>query len=245
MPSTRNVRGLVDNSVCPTTVTRADAGHEGPPRLGEEHIMTNRRRVSVITATAAALAAAALATTVQSNADAAPAADAHISSKTTLHLHVSGCDSCSIQLVQALPNYTPVWHSRSQTVGGDHVVTFTVATVLTHGMSFDVRAPWAKGTDAVPNAVTAYAGHQVRSTVSVEEARSAVHAAGCWAGTSKTTEDLSFAVDRVHTKSATGAEVVTPLVYASPTLSSWQPLVKTFHGTIGNQDAFYCWPTAS
>jgi hypothetical protein len=111
-------------------------------------------------------------------------------------------------------------------------------------MSFDVRAPWAKGTDAVPNAVTAYAGHQVGSAVSVEEARSASHAAGCWAGTSEATEDLSFAVDRVRTKSATGAKVVTPLVYASPTLSSWNPIVKTFHGTIGNQDAFYCTPAS-
>ena len=30
-----------------------------------------------------------------------------------------------------------------------------------------------------------------------------------------------------------------PLAYATHGLTSWKPTVKTFKGTIGNQDAFY------
>jgi hypothetical protein len=201
--------------------------------------MFTLRRAWGIAALGAMLAATILGTTAQSEAQGAAAARAHGSARTTLLIHVSGCDRCSVQLVDAIKGVDNVSTFPRLKVGRDHVATFKVLKAETPGLSFEVRAPWAKGIDYVPNAVTAYAGHKVGSAISVKTARHAGHAAGCWAGTRKTTKDLYFEVGRVHTSSH-GHQVVAPLVYARHTMSAWKPFVKAVHGTIGNQDAFYC-----
>ncbi len=206
--------------------------------------MTTPRRVRGIAAVIATLAAATLATTAQGDAHAATGTaggGADKAARTSLHLHITGCDSCSVQLYQAIDGRLTVWHSAKQKIGPDHRVVFRVPTRRTHGMSFTLDAPWAKGLDHVPNMVTRYRGHAIDSFVKRQGARTGKHAEGCWAGTSTSGRlQLDFAVSRVRSTTVTGKPAHAPLVYATHTMSSWKPMVKTYKGMIGNQDAFYC-----
>ncbi len=201
--------------------------------------MTRPRRLAAVVL---ALAAVVLATTAQNDAHAASAptgARADLP-HTTLHVHVTGCDRCSLSLQHAVDGAPSVWTSRAQRIGSDHVATFSVRTGRTHGLSFVLRAPWQDDTGAVPNMVTRYAGHRVDSAVTRSSARHAGRAEGCWAGTTMRSLTLDFHVSKVPARTLTGEPTYLPLAYATHTMSSWQPMVKTYQGTIANQDAFYC-----
>ena len=205
--------------------------------------MTRLRRGRGIAAVLATLAAATLATTAQNDAHAASGsagAGAHKPARTTLHIHVTGCDRCSLQLQQAIHGRSEVWQTGIQKIGSDHRATFRVRTSRTEGMSFVLRAPWAKGLDAVPNVVTRYGGHDIDSFISRKVARHANRAAGCWAGTQLNNLTLDFHVARIRAESARGYPITAPLVYATHSMSSWKPMVKTFKGMVANQEAFYC-----
>ncbi|MGC4111568.1 MAG: hypothetical protein QM747_14345 [Nocardioides sp.] len=206
--------------------------------------MSRSARVRGITAILATLAAGVLATTAQGDAHAAPAAPADSASaapaRTAVHLHLTGCDRCTVQLQQAVNGKLHVWTSKERTIGSDHRVTFDVPTARTHGLSFLVRAPWEGNTGAVSNMVTAYTGHAVDSHVTRSAARHAPRAEGCWAGTSVDEVFLDFHVARVPARTLDGHKTQIPLAYATHTMSSWKPAVKAFKGTIGNQDAFWC-----
>jgi hypothetical protein len=206
--------------------------------------MTRGRRIRGIVAVLTAVAGAALATTAQGDADASsapPAARTSGASHVThLRLHVTGCERCSVQLQQAVTGRPTVWQSARQRIGGDHVAAFTVRSGRTHGMSIVLRAPWEGDTGAVPNVVTRYAGQPVGAFVSRTDARHSPRAAGCWAGTDADAVRLDLHVARVPAKTLDGHDTSIPLVYATHTLPSWKPYVRTFKGTIGNQDAFYC-----
>ena len=103
-----------------------------------------------------------------------------------------------------------------------------------------LRAPWEGNTGAVSNIVTRYAGHSVDTAVGRHAARHGKKAQGCWAGTTVDDIRLDFHVARVAAKTLDGQPTQIPLAYATHTMSSWKPTVKTYRGTIGNQDAFYC-----
>ena len=114
------------------------------------------------------LVAATLATTAQNDAHAATGsggAAAQKTAKTRLHIHVTGCDRCSIQLQHAVTGKQNVWTSAWQRIGSDHVAPFKVRTTRTQGLSFMIRAPWQGNTGAVSNIVTRYAGHSVDTAV--------------------------------------------------------------------------------
>jgi hypothetical protein len=203
--------------------------------------MTRVRRARGIAALLTTLVAAALATTAQGEAHGATADTADRAPRTvSVRLHFAGCDHCSVQLQHAVNGKLKVWTSKRKTIGSDHVVRYRVRQSLTHGMSFLLRAPWEGNTGAVPNIVTRYAGHQVDSFVSRDAARNADHAEGCWAGASTDAVRLSFRVARVRGKTLDGRPTHIPLAYATHSMSSWKPAVRTFKGTIGNQDAFWC-----
>ena len=201
--------------------------------------MTPLRRVAAIVLT---LAAAALATTAQNDAHASTpvarggAGTPHI----RLHLHVTGCDRCSITLQHAVNGNPHVWTSTSRRIGSDHAATFRVATARTQGLSFLIRAPWEGNTGAVSNMVTRYRGQQIDTAVTSTEARQGRRAEGCWAGTTADEARLDFRVARVRARTLDGQPTQIPLAYATHAMSSWKPMVKTYRGTIGNQDAFYC-----
>jgi hypothetical protein len=206
--------------------------------------MTTARRVRGIAAVLATLTAATLATTAQGDAHAATGAaggGAQKAARTSLHIHVTGCDSCSVQLYQAIDGRPSVWHTANRKIGSDHQVVFHVPTRRTQGMSFNLDAPWSTNLDAIPNMVTRYQGHAIDSGVTRTAARAGRHAEGCWAGTTTSGRlRLDFAVKRIRAKGVTGQPGHAPLAYATHTMSSWKPMVKTFKGLIGNQDAFYC-----
>jgi hypothetical protein len=207
--------------------------------------MTRVRRTVAVVAT---LAAAALSTTAQGEAHAdsgthaatGAEASSKAPAKTTLHLHFKGCDRCSVQLQHAVTGRPHVWTSTSKRIGADHRVVFRLRTSRTAGLSFVLRAPWEGGTGAVPNIVTRYAGHAIDSHVTRTAARHARRAEGCWAGTRLDDVRLDFRVARVPGRTLDGHRTQMPLVYATHSMSSWKPLVRTYKGTIGNQDAFYC-----
>ena len=205
--------------------------------------MTRVRRARGIAAVLATLLAAALATTAQGEAHAATSsagAGAQRAARTALHLHVTGCDRCTVQLQHAVNGKLHVWTSKQQRIGSNHSATFQVRTSRTHGLSFVLRAPWQGNTGAVSNIVTRYAGHAVDSAVGRHAARHAGKAQGCWAGTSVDDVRLDFHVSRVGARTLDGQHTQIPLAYATHTMSSWKPTVRTYRGTIGNQDAFYC-----
>ena len=201
--------------------------------------MTPLRRVAAIVLT---LAAAALATTAQNDAHAATAPSSARAGvpHTRLDVHVAGCPRCTVTLQQAVEGRLTVWTSKPQRVGSDHVATWTIRTAHTPGLSFLVTAPWAGNIGAVPNMVTRYRGQQVGDTVTLAQARHSRHAEGCWAGTSQDTARLDFRVARVATRTVDGRPTQTPLAFATHSMPSWRPMVGTFKGTIGNQDAFWC-----
>ena len=205
--------------------------------------MTGVRRARGIAAVLATIAAATLATTAQDDAHAATGSEGPAAQKpaaTRLHLHVTGCDHCSIQLQHAVSGKPNVWTSARQRIGSDHVAVFRVRTTRTQGLSFVIRAPWQGDTGAVSNVVTRYAGQRIDAGVSPSEARHGRRAEGCWAGTTSPVMRLHFRVGRVPATTLDGHETHVPLAYATHTMSSWRPMVKAVKGTIGNQDAFYC-----
>ncbi len=203
--------------------------------------MSRVRRVRGIAAVLATLVAATLATTAQGDAHAATGGSgAAKPAMTALHLHFTGCDSCSVQLQQAINGKLHVWTSKSQRIGSDHTAVFHLRTSRTKGLSFVLRAPWEGNTGAVSNIVTQYAGHDVDSAVGRDTARHARKAQGCWAGTTLDQVRLDFHVGRVDGKTLDGHPTQIPLAYATHTMSSWKPTVKTYRGTTGNQDAFWC-----
>jgi hypothetical protein len=204
--------------------------------------MTRVRRVAAVVVT---LVAAALATTTQGEAHAASdggsngSADRALAT-TSLHIHVTGCNRCTLALQHAVTGQPKVWTSKPQRIGADEVASFRLLTSRTHGLSFVLRAPWQGDTGAVPNIVTRYRGQKVDNRVTLAEARQGTHAEGCWAGTPVGSLRLSFHVARVRARTVTGEPTQIPLAYATHTMSSWKPMVKTYKGTIANQDAFYC-----
>lgn len=207
--------------------------------------MTRVRRVAAVLTT---VAAAVLATTAQNGAHAAtapqagtgPAASSAAPATTALHLHVTGCDSCTIRLVHAISGQPKVWTSTKQRVGSDHELSWTVPTGKTHGMSFELDAPWAGNLGAVPNLVTRYPRTATDSAVSQARAYAAHRAQGCWAGTSVDDITLDFKVAHVRGVDVTGKPTTLPLAWAPHTMSSWKPSVRAYRGMIGNQDAYYC-----
>ncbi|HEX3929898.1 MAG TPA: hypothetical protein VHW64_04300 [Nocardioides sp.] len=203
--------------------------------------MTRSRRTQGAAAVLATITAVALATTAQGDAHAATKSDTSAApARTTVNLRLTGCDRCTVQLQHAVNHELTVWTSKERKVGPDHKVVFVVATRLTHGLSFVVRAPWEGDTGAVSNMVTRYPAQAVDSHVSRTVARHARRAEGCWAGTDVDEVFLGFHVARVAGRTLDGHKTKIPLAYATHTMSSWKPAVKTFKGTTGNQDAFYC-----
>ena len=197
-------------------------------------------RLPRVAAVIVTLAAATLATTAQGGGAHAATAPTVTPPRTHLVLHVTGCDGCFIAAQQAVNGRLHVWTSPTKHVGSDHRVTYDLRTARTQGMSFLVEAPWEGNTGAISNMVTRYAGHGVDSLVSRAAARDGRQAEGCWSGTTLDAARLDFHVARVPGKTLDGRPTHLPLAYATHTISSWKPMVSTFKGTIGNQDAFWC-----
>ncbi len=197
----------------------------------------------VLTATAAAVPAGASA-----SAEGTPATSARAAVRTTsLTLTVRGCDGCTIQPVRAgNTSTTPVWRGKTKKVRNG-AVHWTVSMRHTVGMSFDISDPTAVNVGAIPDVVVAYRGLAVGDRVPAGVARHKKSASGCWAGTRKAAITLRVRVERFRTASAfpplvQGYSIRPYLVRtrAHLRLASGMMYGPTFHGAIGNQDAYFC-----
>ena len=92
----------------------------------------------------------------------------------------------------------------------------------------------------MPDIVVAYRGLAVGDRVPTGVAKHKTHATGCWAGTDKTSITLRVRVE--HFPSAgipppTKGFSIRP--YFVKTRAHYPPFTRTFHGQIGNQDAYF------
>jgi hypothetical protein len=188
------------------------------------------------------LAAAALTTAAFA---VVPAVDGHAQAAartTSLTLVVHGCEGCAVQPVRAIAGTpVPVWRGKIKKVRNGSV-HWKVATRRTVGMSFDISDPNAVNVGAIPDIVVAYRGIAVGERVPAGVAKHKKRATGCWAGTHKASITLRVRVERFPATSAFPPPVkgfsIRP--YFAKTRAHLPPYTGTFHGQIGNQDAYFC-----
>lgn len=166
---------------------------------------------------------------------------------TVLTLDVHHCDGCSITPVKAGDGTTSVvWRGKTKKVRGG-VVHWRLATGHTVGMSFDIVDPNAVPLDFVTDIVVAYPGLDVGTKVPAGVAARKKRANGCWAGTHRASLTLRVRVERFPGVSdlpppVTGYRIRPYLLRTAAHLriAGGAPYSRAFHGTIGNQDAYFC-----
>jgi hypothetical protein len=159
-------------------------------------------------------------------------------SHTRVTLNVDTCSRCPVTLVQAFQGGTSVWRSRTKRVH-DGTVSFRVPTRRTHHMSFEINPRWSV-LNVVPNIVTRYHGSEAGDIVTDDAARHKRRAAGCWEGTSARRITLDVRAVKFRARDLEGNPGFALRAWFAPTIESGGPMVQTFKGTIGNQDAFVC-----
>ena len=166
---------------------------------------------------------------------------------TVLILNVHHCGGCSVTPVKAGDGTVPaVWRGKTKKVRGG-VVHWTVAVGHTVGMSFDIVDPNAVPLDSVTNIVVAYRGLDVGARVPAGVAARKKLANGCWAGTQRRSVTLRVRVEHFPGVSdlpppVTGYRIRPYLVRTAAHLrvAGGARYSRAFHGTIGNQDAYFC-----
>ncbi len=161
---------------------------------------------------------------------------------TSLTLMVHGCQGCTVQPVRAIAGASvPVWRGRMKKVRNGSV-HWRVATRRTVGMSFDISDPDAVNVGAIPDIVVAYRGIAVGDRVPAGVAKHKKRATGCWAGTGRASITLRVRVEQFPATSGFPPPVkgfsIRP--YFVKTRAHLPPYTGTFHGQIGNQDAYFC-----
>jgi hypothetical protein len=159
-------------------------------------------------------------------------------SYTRVTLNIDTCSRCPVDLVQAIEGRGSVWRSRTERVK-DGAVSFRVPTRRTHQMSFEINPRWSV-LNVVPNIVTRYHGIQVGDIVTDDVAPHKKRAAGCWAGTSARRITLDVRAVKFPARDLEGNPGFGLRAWFEPTMDSSGPMVPTFKGAIGNQDAFFC-----
>lgn len=171
-------------------------------------------------------------------------ASAASANRTKLVVRVAGCPTCKVNLTRAFSGTSTYWRGKAELVGSDHQVVFHPLTSRTRGLSFEVSAPWeSPAAERQLNVVTRYSGQSAGETWSVKKAKAAKRAYGCWAGTKRASVTLHFRIasftfdgsDYGYSTKETGA-----VAWATPGMRSLRPRVHTWHGSIGNQEIFYC-----
>lgn len=166
---------------------------------------------------------------------------------TLLTLDVHHCDGCSITPVKAGDGSAPaLWRGRTKKVRAG-VVHWRVGVRRTVGMSFDIVDPNAVPLDSVTDIVVAYRGLAVGARVPAGVAARKKWANGCWAGTTRRSVTLRVRVEHFRGVSdlpppITGYRIRPYLVRTAAHLriAGGARYSRTFHGTIGNQDAYFC-----
>jgi hypothetical protein len=167
-----------------------------------------------------------------------PASNGAALSKTRITLLVDGCRHCPFELVQARTDPIRLWQSRWKNVRKGRV-SFLVPTRRTHSMSINLNPTW-NDSNAVANVVIRYGREHAGDRVGAIEARQKNRAAGCWAGTSRTSIQFTVHVRKFRIKDLEGNPGRAPRAWLAITRAWVPPMVLAKRGAIGNQDAFYC-----
>jgi len=196
--------------------------------------------MNMLRTAAAALALMAPAALCTTTAAAAPAPAGDTEPRTTLVvLDIDGCaDNCEVQLVQSFEGRDRIWFSREKTTS-DGVVRFRVDSVRTTGMTIAVTPRWHRQ-NYVPMVAVHYAGMNDGQVVREQVAAHKRRAYGCLEGTRQPVMKLDLEVDRFTSRGVTGDPVETARVYTQEAVPALAPLLRTFRGSLGAQDAIAC-----
>jgi hypothetical protein len=122
----------------------------------------------------------------------------------------------------------------------DGRATFVLPAARTKGLSFEIYAPWDNACDCNTNIVTRYRGINRGERLPDTVARHKRKAEGCWAGTNASRFTMTVHVARFKARQLDGQPGHVMRAYLNPQVASIAPMTRTFKGTLGNQDAFYC-----
>jgi hypothetical protein len=170
-------------------------------------------------------------------ASAAPVARA-AAQQTKITLKVNSCQHCPMQLVQAISGRQHVWSTAYKHVK-DGKVTFKVPTSRVDGMSINLDPRWS-GVNAVTNVVIRYGQEKVGRKVTAAEAKAKKQAAGCLAATGLSGFTLNIQVRKFKVRDIQGNPSQAPRAWVGHTAAWSPPMTRTFKGSLGNQDEFYC-----
>lgn len=196
--------------------------------------------LSVLVATTAAVTGtvvpAAMAT------DAGPLATASAAGRqlvpmTTMTLHVVTCDGCPVRLTQSLPGHD-IWQSASKKVTGG-IVTFTVPTYRTRGLTISVAPRW-QTLNAVPLVAFQYAHTTVGQVIPNAVAREKRLGRPCWAGTQAGGVSMIIRVVKYPHRSLSGDPGYAIRVWSRLTRESMRPYLATYRGTVATQAVVTC-----
>ena len=166
-------------------------------------------------------------------------ADAAVA-KTTITFEVPDCEGCTINLTQAVwgKEQPKIWDTAQKTVE-DGVVTFTVPTKHTRGMSASVGTPWEGHTGYVTTVAFRYGGERVGDPVGFHEARQKTMGSACWAGTTEDAVTIPLTIRPVRV-GGVRHQVRGSIAYASITQDWMVPMREVWHGVMGSQDVNIC-----
>jgi hypothetical protein len=157
---------------------------------------------------------------------------------TLLVLRVDRCPHCPAYVQQALDDGT-YWTSRTHRVRAGHV-RLRVPTHRTHGMTFILNPRWANVTNAATNVVTRYANTQVGDRVSNRVAKDKRRATACWAGTDARRVRMVVRAVRFRGPAVEGGQGYALRAWFQPMRSATPYWSRTYRGSLGNQDAYFC-----
>jgi hypothetical protein len=166
-----------------------------------------------------------------------PSSETPQASMTHITLRVIACPHCPVYLQRAITGGT-YWSSRTHHVRNGRV-RFTVLTARTRGMSFNFNPRWSTA-GWVTNVVTRYAHTHIGQLIRDKVARHKKRATACWRGTSAHRIFMTVRVVKFRHKDHDGNPGHALRAYFRTTRAATPPMTRTWHGAVGNQDAYYC-----
>ncbi len=156
---------------------------------------------------------------------------------TTMTLHVVTCAGCPVRLTQSLPGHD-IWQSASKKVTGG-IVTFTVPTYRTRGLTISVAPRW-QTLNAVPLVAFQYAHTTIGQVIPNAVAAEKRLGRPCWAGTQAGAVSMIIRVVKYPHRSLSGDPGYAIRVWSRVTRESMRPYLATYRGTVASQAVVTC-----
>lgn len=167
-----------------------------------------------------------------------PASSQAAVAKTTVTMRIPSCNGCFVYPYNLRPDADGKTYSGHAHQVIDGAVTIVVPTRRTDGMVFTIEADWQDEADVNPVIAFQYEGFAPGSTVTRPQARRALRASPCWAGTAASAVVFDVAVRKVWVDGyALGNDdeyhdqrVQMPMAWVLPTQESRGPFLDTVNG---------------